>query len=138
MADLTPDPLPDVLSGSDWQPGDVLVFGYLGPGPEGTVRIYPEPDLIEYIEVPAGAVHYRHKIEDDDLFLAHSAVWIDGALMRTPLDPGPGLIGEVAGGAVRSHKTLLELSKAIGLDVEASSNTYKCTKRCPKGTEAAV
>jgi hypothetical protein len=140
MADVTPDPLPAALSDSDWIPGDVLVYGYLGDGPEDTVRIYPEPDLVEYIEVPAAAVHHRHKIEDDDVFAAHSAVWIDGALMREPFDPSPGLIHEVAGGATRGHTTLLELSKAIGLETVASgSNSYKCSKKyCREDELAAV
>ena len=59
------------------QPDTVLVSGYVGPASEqGHTRLYLDPELRTYVEIPNDAILHTQEIPPEQSILGGSLVWI--------------------------------------------------------------
>jgi hypothetical protein len=54
----------------------VVLVGYFGEGVDGAKRIYRDPELQEYVEVPGDEILWREQVDPPDEFGARSAIWV--------------------------------------------------------------
>jgi hypothetical protein len=62
MADLTPDPIVDILIRDGKLPKLTVLHGYLGTAPDENVRLYRIPALDSYIEIPIVEIEHSEKV----------------------------------------------------------------------------
>lgn len=78
---LQPDPVVDALvpDPSQGAPGTTVLHGYLGKSPtEGVWRLYLDPALTEYVEVPEADIQHSETLPD----ASGTSIWV---LSTTPL-----------------------------------------------------
>jgi hypothetical protein len=83
-----PDPPDDPIVDRLRRPGSpdvedaISLLGYIGPGKDGSIRIYDGRDLQRWLEVPA-VLDSQRVYPDDEL--SPSVVWVDRATMLEPI-----------------------------------------------------
>jgi hypothetical protein len=128
--DFTPDPIFAMLEG---QPDVVVLIGYMDDDRGDHVRMFQDPELRVWMDIPRTAVVERHRIPAEvDLLGGRTMLWVNADVMRAPIDSGlqqsfaeAFLIGEFAA-EVLVPATLEEA--AYRLTFMEYRPTYK---RCP-------
>jgi hypothetical protein len=135
--DLDPDSLVDALTREGPEPDVVPLSGFLGRSPDGHTRLFLDPELKVWVDVPEDQVVHRHRNSDErGRFGASSMIWVRGRWMRRSLltkDQRDAiarefLIGEFALGAMLPE-TFAEALDAAAMYV---GRTTMHTRHCPR------
>ncbi len=98
MAGSVPDPSPIVQSllkdGSPDETNDVMaLLGFVGPGRNGDVRLYPDVDFQRWMDVPPDAIAGHHELDSDDIRLTgRTVVWVQHDWIFEPVFKEDSLI----------------------------------------------
>jgi hypothetical protein len=135
--DLDPDSLVEALTPDD-APEDVVPFsGFLGRGPEGHVRLFVDPELKVWFDIPVEHVVHRHRIPAErGTFGESSMIWVKSEWVHRPLFTEAQrdafteefLIGEFALDSVLPET----IADALQDAAEYVRRTTMHSKHCPK------
>jgi hypothetical protein len=132
--DLDPDALVDALAR---EPDVVALAGFLGRSPEGHVRLFVDPELKVWFDIPEEHVVYRYRIPaEEGAFGESSMIWVRGDWANRPLFPPPQrdelaqefLIGEFAL-RIALPETIAD---AVQRAAQVVLRTTMHTRHCPK------
>ena len=116
--DFTPDPIFDLIGR---EPDVVALIGFVDDTGDN-IRLFQDPELRVWMDIPKNEVVERHRIAaEEDLLGGRSLVWVHGARMREPIDSRlrqslteAFLIGEFAADALLP-KTLEDAAELLTL-----------------------
>lgn len=79
------DPDFDAIAGALAREPDVVALtGYFGDGPDGKVRLYFDPELKVWIDIPEDEVVHRFRRPgENEKFGEYSVLWVRGEFMRS-------------------------------------------------------
>jgi hypothetical protein len=106
----------------------IMLSGFVGHGPEGQVRIYPDPTLGRWYDVPEDDVVHSLPIADSKL--GGSYVWVRASAQITP--------GSAAPAAAAAAQPL---AAAAGIQPTPATDCFVCaplTQDCPRGAQQAA
>jgi hypothetical protein len=131
---LNPDPLVDALADET----DVVpLAGFVGRSPEGRIRLFVDPELKVFFDIPEEHVAHRHPIPaEHGAFGQSSMIWVRGEWARRPLFGEAQrralaeefLIGEFALGTVLPET----IADAVQFAAAAARRTTMHSRHCPK------
>lgn len=135
--DRDPDQIAGALAHDTREPDVVALTGWFGDGPDAeTVRLYVDPDLNAWVDIPAGEIVYRmRRPGEDEKFGEYSVVYVRGEWIRQPVME-PGLRANIADGFLFGEFALnLLLPETIEQTLDAVAyavrTTTMHTRHCP-------
>jgi hypothetical protein len=112
----------------------VFVVGYLGEAEEDgndvVYKVYPDEELRAFIRIPEAAIKRRIQIDADDAFGARSALYLDGPIMRAPIDYGTGYASHLADFGLVGLELPSNLEHHAAIITLAEYASPKTTRNC--------
>jgi hypothetical protein len=101
----------------------IMLFGYIGQGADGEVRVYPDPTLGTWYDIPAADV--VHSVPGPDAKLGGSYVWV-----RASAQIKPGSIAAAAAAAAAAAPEASAADAAAGVAAPAAAQNFTIGAGC--------